>query len=127
MVGLFGSIPFVCSDVVMLTFRNLGVERSARFAKHEIIGRTPALEFVGADASEVSIDIQLNVSFGVSPASVLRSLRGMLETHLPYSLSIGPEYFGMFVLTGLSEERKAHSGAGVLISADVKLKLLEAQ
>lgn len=46
-LGLLGVIPFVCSSSVVMTFKDLQVERSDRWATHEVIGQKPKLEYIG--------------------------------------------------------------------------------
>ena len=57
--GLLGKIPFSCSDSRVLTFQNLQVQKSARYASHDIIGQKPVNEYVGPSMTTLSFTIQL--------------------------------------------------------------------
>lgn len=125
-LGVFGLIPFVCSSSAVLTFRNLNVERSDRWATHDVVGGKPKLEYLGPNLLQISFDIQLNSSLGVMPIASLIALKELMELHEPQRLLIGFDYFGKFVIEAMSERRKHHNGLGICISADVTLSLREA-
>lgn len=63
-VGLLGAVPFVCSSSVVMTFRNLQIERRMRWATHEVIGQKPVLELIGPDLTGITFEILLNSSLG---------------------------------------------------------------
>ena len=44
-VGSFGDIPFIVARGYVRTFKDYGRESSGRWAKHDIIGEKPVLEF----------------------------------------------------------------------------------
>jgi phage protein U len=125
-LGLLGVIPFVCSSSVVMTFKDLQVERSDRWATHEVIGQKPKLEYIGPQLLQVSFAIQLNSALGITPLAALVALKEMMELHEPQRLLIGPEYMGKFIIESISESRKHHSGLGICVSADVTVNLREA-
>lgn len=125
-LGLLGMIPFVCSSSVVMTFKDLQVERSDRWATHEVIGQKPKLEYIGPQLLQVSFSIHLNSALGVTPLAALVALREMMELHEPQRLMIGPDYMGKFIIESMSENRKHHSGLGICVSADVTINLREA-
>ncbi|MBO4725737.1 MAG: phage tail protein, partial [Firmicutes bacterium] len=57
-IGSFGSLAFVCSMKRVRTFSELSRELSVRWAKHDLIGRKPDLEWVGEDLNSVSIQMR---------------------------------------------------------------------
>jgi phage protein U len=123
-LGLLGVIPFVCSSSVVMTFKDLQVERSDRWATHEVIGQKPKLEYIGPQLLQVSFAIQLTSALGITPLAALVALKEMMELHEPQRL--GPEYMGKFIIESISESRKHHSGLGICVSADVTVNLREA-
>ena len=125
--GVYGLVPFTCSDKRVLTFQDLQVERSARYASHEIIGQKPVNEFIGPDSDKVSFKIQLIRSLGTSPAICLATLREMLESGKAYKLILGKDYFGEYILSSLTEDRKHYDGRGGMLVCDVTLNLTEAK
>lgn len=125
-LGLLGAIPFVCSTSVVMTFKDLQVERSDRWATHEVIGGKPKLEYIGPQLNQVSFSMQLNSALGVTPLAALVALRELMELHEPQRLLIGPDYMGKFIIESISESRKYHNGLGICVSAEVTLNLREA-
>lgn len=123
--GLFGNIPFVTSSSVCLTFKDLKVERSTRWATHEVIGKKPVVEYVGPGLASVSFTIQLNSLLGMPPIAVLKGLQMLMEKKEAQRLLIGPDYLGKFVIESVSEDRKEHTNLGVPVSGSVTITLKE--
>lgn len=124
-IGVFGTVPFVCSDSMVLTFSRLSRERQARWAKHEIIGQKPTLEWVGEDLNTVSITIRLDMSLGVPPIVGIKAIEALQASKEPHILLIGGEPLGRYVINSVSENRKFHTGLGVCQVAEVTLSLTE--
>ena len=125
MIGTLGELPFVCSRKRVLTFSELSRDHSARWAKHDIIGKKPILEYVGPDLSSVSLSIRFDVSLGVPPAVGLLRLKKMLDNRKYKTLIIGGEYLGRYVIESISEVRKHHTGKGVCTVATATIQLTE--
>ena len=125
--GLLGTIPFVCSSAMVMTFRNLQIERSMRWATHEVIGKKPVLELVGPELITVNFEIQLNSMLGVPPTVAIAVFRKMIEKGEPQRLLIGPDYLGKFVIESMSESQPYHTGFGIPVAATISLSLKEAQ
>ena len=124
-LGMFGSLPFVCTSERVLTFTDLSRENSVRWAKHDVIGQKPVLEFVGYELSTVSLKIRFDASLGTPPDVCLNHLKKMLNNGLHKALVIVDEYLGRYVIESVSEERKYHDGAGACIVAEATLNLKE--
>ena len=124
-IGVFGTVPFVCSDSMVLTFSRLSRGRQARWAKHEIIGKKPTLEWVGEDLNTVSMTIRLDMSLGVPPIAGIKAIEAMQVSKEPHILLIGGEPLGRYVINSVSENRKFHTGLGVCQVAEVTLSLTE--
>lgn len=124
-LGMYGMVPFVCSDSVMLTFRDLKVSRQSRYASHEVFGQKPVLEFVGESADTVSFSVRLDSEYGMVPSVALVLLDKLRLQHKAQALVIGGEYFGTFVLESVGETRRFHNGWGVCTVAEADLNLLE--
>lgn len=125
-IGIFGNIPFVSSNSIVFTFKDLSISRSTRWATHEVIGRIPLLEYIGPGLTEVSFNIQLNSMLGTPPLAALIQLKKMLEKKQAERLLIGPDYLGKFVIESIGEERKYHNNFGICVSAEVSITLKEA-
>lgn len=124
-IGTFGQLPFVCADGFVLTFSDLSRENKVRYAKHDIIGKKPLLEYVGEDLSTVSFKMRFDTSLGVPPILGLYRLKKMMENKMYKTLIIGGEYLGRYVLESVSEERKFHTGLGVCQIAEATVSLTE--
>lgn len=79
-VGSMGDIPFVVTYGKIRTFSDYGRSGSGRWAKHDLIGRKPVMEFLGPDVEKVSMKIQLRTDHGINPESELGRLRKMRDT-----------------------------------------------
>ena len=125
MIGSLGEVSFVASADLLRTFQGLTKKYAGRYAKHDIIGKKPMLEFIGPDTRKFSMSIRLDITKGVKPKDEIDRLASMTETGKAEPLMIGNQYFGLYVLNGLSETSKFHDNKGNLWLADVSLELEE--
>lgn len=93
-VGYMGSIPFVTSRQYLLTFDDYSRMSEGRWAKHDIIGSKPVLEFLGPDTESITMKIQLRRDHGVSPEKILKQLRSMRDQGEVFPLVIGSKVVG---------------------------------
>lgn len=124
-LGSLGELPFVCSMNKVRTFSDLSRELSVRWAKHDLIGQKPVLEFVGEDLNAVSLKMRFDVSLGIAPKDGLDRLKRMMENKLYKTLIIGGENLGRYVIESISEERKYHAGDGLCLVAEATVNLTE--
>ena len=124
-IGTLGSLHFVCAYGKVLTFSDLTRQHSTRWAKHDVIGGKPVLEYVGENLASVSFKVRFDTSLGVPPLAGLWHLKKMRENRLYKTLIIGGEYLGRFVIESGSEERTFHTGAGVCQVAEATITLTE--
>lgn len=90
MIGNFGSeIYFVVSSDKIQTFRNYSETIGSRWAEHNLIGRMPRSEFIGADLMTVSMTVELNAALGVNPWSVRDRLKNAVRNGTVDSLVLG--------------------------------------
>ena len=125
-IGLLGSLSFSATESLVLTFRDLQIERSERWTTHEVIGRKPILEHIGPQLKTVSFTIPLNSFFCRSTLGALKLLEEMAESKEPQRLIVGPDYFGKFVIESISETRSHHTNLGIPVAASVTINLKEA-
>lgn len=93
-VGYMGSIPFVTSRQYLLTFDDYNRNSDGRWAKHDIIGSKPVLEFLGPDTETISMKIQLRRDHGAKPEKILKKLRTMRDTGEVFPLIFGSKVVG---------------------------------
>lgn len=125
-LGIFGTIPFTCSDVQVLNFKNVRQQRRARYATHEIIGGPPVHEYIGPDQAEVSFDITLSSQYNSPPNIYIPMLETLLKMPTAQTLMLGAEYYGDYILTGFDIQRQYYTGFGVCQWATVSMQLREA-
>lgn len=126
-VGSFGSIVFETNQSVARTFSEAQRTTTARWAKHDILGAKPIAEFIGPDADEVTLPVQLNVLLlgGNTIESELSTLREIIQKGEVGLLTIGEDIFGKYYLESLSEIRKRFGKNGQTVHANLTLTLKE--
>lgn len=124
-IGSLGELSFYCSADKVRTFRDLTRDLGARWAKHEVIGKKPVLEYVGPELMSANLTIRFDLSLGISPEEGLDRLKRMLENKLYKTLIVGEETLGRFVIESISEERKFHARDGLCIVAEATINLTE--
>lgn len=124
-LGVFGTVPFICAFDKVFTFNDLARSRSVRWAKHDVIGQKPVLEWIGPELDRISLRLRFDTSLNVPPLLGLTMLKRLTDGHEPHVLVIGGEYLGRFVIESVSEERRFHTGAGVCIVAEASVELSE--
>ena len=103
LVGIFGALPFMCGAGFVQTFSRFSRSLGEKWAKHQVIGSKPVLEWTGSEAASVTLTVRLDASLGLPPSAGMLMLKAMLESHDAYFLVIGTDYFGKFVLEGIEE------------------------
>lgn len=88
-VGYMGDVPFITSRQVLLTFDDFGRNSEGRWAKHELVGQKPVLEFLGPDTEVITMKIMLRRDHGINPEKVLTKLRQMRDTGEVFPLVLG--------------------------------------
>lgn len=124
-IGSLGQLPFVCSRKKVLTFTDLSRDNAVRWAKHDVIGRKPVLEYIGEDTSTISLTIRLDIALGAPPLIYLNRLYRMMKNGEYKTFIVGGEYIGRYVIKNISEVRKFHTGAGICQVALATLELEE--
>lgn len=125
-VGTFGNkLVFEVSDIVVHTLLNLKRTVKARYAKHDIIGKKPVLEFQGPDLCDLSFEIDIHAALGVNPRKALINMYKIVHSGEPHRLNLGEHRFGLYVLEQVSEDWKKFNTEGNLIYLKSSLKLKE--
>lgn len=124
-IGSLGQLPFICSPKKVQTFSQLSRSNKVKWAKHEVIGKKPVMEYIGEDLRTVSMTICFDSNFTQPPTEGIDRLNRMLENKLYKTLIIGGEYLGRYVIESVEETRKHHDGKGVCHYAEVQISLTE--
>lgn len=126
-VGSMGDIPFVVTYGKIRTFSDYGRSGSGRWAKHDLIGRKPVMEFLGPDVEKVSMKIQLRTDHGINPESELGRLRKMRDTGavFPFILGGAPVSDNYWLLEDIGENVIYWRAGGKILSVSVDITLTE--
>lgn len=126
-VGSMGDIPFVVSYGKIRTFSDYGRSGSGRWAKHDLIGRKPVMEFLGPDVEKISMKIQLRTDHGINPESELGRLRKMRDTGavFPFILGGAPVSNNYWLLEDIGENVSYWRAGGKILSVSVDITLTE--
>lgn len=126
-VGSMGDIPFVVTYGKIRTFSDYGRSGSGRWAKHDLIGRKPVMEFLGPDVEKVSMKIQLRTDHGINPESELERLRKMRDTGAVFSFILGgaPVSDNYWLLEDIGENVSYWRAGGKILSVSVDITLTE--
>ena len=126
-VGSMGDIPFVVTYGKIRTFSDYGRSGSGRWAKHDLIGRKPVMEFLGPEVEKVSMKIQLRTDHGINPESELGRLRKMRDTGavFPFILGGAPVSDNYWLLEDIGENVSYWRAGGKILSVSVDITLTE--
>ncbi len=126
-VGSMGDIPFVVTYGKIRTFSDYGRSGSGRWAKHDLIGRKPVMEFLGPDVEKISMKIQLRTDHGINPESELGRLRKMRDTGavFPFILGGAPVSDNYWLLEDIGENVSYWRAGGKILSVSVDITLTE--
>ena len=126
-IGSFGEVVFEVAPEKVRTFRDLQIQRSAKYAEHSIHGRKGLLEFTGFPAATASLRIRLDAGLGIKPKEELNTLRDILTKHeaVPFILDGEPQGDGLWVLESIDENYEIIDNHGTVIAVEVSLKLKE--
>ena len=126
-VGSMGDIPFVVTYGKIRTFSDYGRSGSGRWAKHDLIGRKPVMEFLGPDVEKVSMKIQLRTDHGINPESELGRLRKMRDTGAVFPFIVGgaPVSDNYWLMEDIVENVSYWRAGGKILSVSVDITLTE--
>jgi hypothetical protein len=127
MIGSYGDIVFEVSSERVKTFRDLQVQRSAKYSEHAIHGRKALLEFTGLSPASISINIRLDAALGLNPKEELSMLYEVLNNHITmlFILDGEPQGDNLWVLESIDEKHEIIDNHGKSIAVEVSLKLKE--
>lgn len=126
MIGSLGSIPFYTSADESVLINNLDWASTARYAEHTRHNQTDMLEFVGDNPDKITFDIKLSAFLGVNPTKMLDRLNVMVRNHEVVKFVLGTMPIpGHWVVTDMDRRMEHFHKDGTLLSADVKITLME--
>lgn len=78
-IGSLGDVPFVVASGLVRTFRDYSRDGNGRWAKHDLIGQKPVLEFLGKDIEKISFKMVFRADQGINPEKEAQKLRKMRD------------------------------------------------
>lgn len=126
-IGYLGDIVFSVSKNLVRTFDSFNRSGFARWATHEVVGDKPLLEFLGPGVEEISFEMQLSTSLGVTPEEELAKLRALRDDGKPAMLIINGEVVGDhdWAVEALTETVTYWGKGGKMLSAKASATLKE--
>ena len=103
-IGSFGSVTFQVSSSAVESFQNMKLTLTASYTQHKVHGKKAVPEFTGFDSDKITFDITLSAFLGINPLKELQTLRNMLTSKKAYSLALGSDVFGKWVIQSLSHD-----------------------
>lgn len=125
-VGTLGTITFEVSPEVVTTFNNLTWNGTANYGQHQVHGGKSMPEYIGRNSDQITFDMILSAFLGVTPKAQIDKLTGMLKSGIAYPLVLGTDVYGKWHVSGVSSTFGLVYKDGALITAKVKVTLLEA-
>ena len=126
-IGAFSDLVFEVSDFKVLTYDDYRRESKARYARHELINDTTALEYLGRDLEEISFKMTFTASLNVNPAAEAEKVRRLCQVGEADYLILGNRVIGenLWVIETVSEAAQAWDNAGNILVSTVDVKLAE--
>lgn len=79
-IASWNGITFSVSSNKLMSFTDMSRNYAGRWKTHNIIGKRPKMEFLGADMDEISIEVVLDAEFGVKPLTEMKKFRSAAKT-----------------------------------------------
>ena len=124
-VGSYGDIVFQVSADKVRTWEEASRTGKARWARHELLGRKPIMEYTGPDLATFALTIRLDAGLGVDPAQELKDLQDLRDGAEPKMLVLGGRVQGLYALESIDETWQRTDKAGNILLARARLALTE--
>ena len=115
----------ISPPVKVLTFDRFQRRTRARYARHQLIGKTAQLEKVGDEPDQITFEIKLIRELGVDPEEQIELIRQYIKDGHEDYLIIGSEVLGQYCITELGEGRQYVDCFGRTQVAELSLTLEE--
>lgn len=118
-IGQYGKIiKFEVSDRKVLTFSDMERTQEGRWKDHEIPGVVPQSEFIGPDATTMSLKIKLKAQLGVKPRATIAALERCARNGTVDTLVIGGSKYGWgsakWIVTSVTDKWERFVGGGLM-------------
>lgn len=126
-IGSLGDVSFVVARSLVRTFRDYSREGNGRWAKHDLIGQKPVLEFLGKDIEKISFTMVFRADQGINPEKEAQKLRKMRDNGEIMVLILADKPVGdnSWVIESLGESVTFWDAFGNIQSMSVDVSLQE--
>lgn len=125
-VGSLGSIPFYTNVNESVLISGIEWDSTARYAEHTRHNQTDMLEYVGDNPDKITFEIKLSAFLGVNPVKMLDRLTSTMKQREAVKFVLGTMPIpGHWVITNLDRSLEYFHRDGTLLSADVKITIME--
>lgn len=126
-IGNFGDILFIVASGYVRTFRDYSRESAGRWAKHDLVGQKPVLEFLGPDLEKISLKMMFRADQGMKPEEEVKRLRELRDVGYADVLMLAGEPVGdnSWVIESLGEQVTFWDALGNVLSVTVDVTLTE--
>lgn len=127
MIGFYGDIIFETSDDRILTFVDMTRNTGSRWANHEVIGRKPATEFLGAGLDTLSFTIHMSGQHGTRPREEMDLWLRKARSGEANTMVVGTRRLGVdkWIVKSVSTVWNAVMNRGEVLSGNVDIELEE--
>lgn len=124
-LGGFGDLIFTVNPLKQLTFEDAEHSSSVNYAKHDIIGDLPKLEFIAPNLDDIKINMKLSSYFGLDPTQIAGIVNEYMQNGDIYDLFIGTENLGEYVITAINKTYKKIDFFGNVVEMTMSVSFLE--
>jgi hypothetical protein len=116
----FGNITFE----IVGSFETVTFEDRTHYAKIDVIGAPPTLQWIYDDLTTIKFDIKLHKTFS-DPEEAILALRDQRISHSPAAFTIGSDNKGNYIITRIEQTDLWRGDDGTIIAAQLKVELLQ--
>lgn len=127
-LGCWGTgLVFSVNDNKILAPKDIKVTQDSRWSNHNRLQKVPRSEFMGPDARQVTMTLQLSAEHGVKPRSMINTIEKAIRSGQVEYLVIGGKIIGSHKMSikSCSEAWKTVFNKGELVRANVDVIFVE--
>ena len=124
-IGYLGEIVFEVNNDKILTPRDMGYSKEAKWAEHETLVVKTKSEFLGDGKKNYNMSIKLSAYMGVNPQKELDKIEEIISNGLIEPLFIGSKHMGDYYIKSMSVKIDNLDNKGSILGCTVDLTLVE--
>ena len=126
-IGSFDEVVFECSRFRVRTLKDYRRTSKVRYARHDLLNQTQALEYTGREAETITFGMTFNSRYGVTPTEEVDKLRALCFKGRHAPLILGGVVIGEhdWIIEEVSETVEHRNAQGRVLVAEVEVTLAE--